>query len=151
VARFALGIAIVAALFGAGCGDVAVPDHPDPLDHRADQSARDELRLVTTDAKFAPAKLTARTGVTTVLTLENNDDIEHDFQIDDIDVELMDWGDNEDPHDGGHSADGDISVHAGSGQSDSITFVVNEPGMYEFYCTIAGHKESGMAGTLHVE
>lgn len=142
-------MAMVAGLPGAGCGDVDDPDHPDPLDHRAGQEAQG-LPLGTKDVKFAPAELTAKTGVTTELTLGNLDGVEHDFQIDDINVDVIESDDGRGEHDGGH-AGGDLGVHAEGGETDFVTFVVNEPGSYEFYCTIPGHKESGMVGTLIVE
>ena len=141
-------MAMVSGLSGAGCGDVDDPDHPDPLDHRAGQEAQ-ELRLETKDVKFAPVELTAKTGVTTELTLENLDEVERDFQIDDINVDVIERDDDRE-HDGGHTG-GDLGVHAEGGETEFVTFVVNEPGSYEFYCTIPGHKESGMVGTLIVE
>lgn len=140
---------MMAGLSGTGCRDVDVPEHPDPLDHRAGEEAQ-ELRLQTRDVKFAPAELTAKTGVTIELVLENLDEVEHDFQIDEIDVDVIESDDDRGDHERGH-AGGDLSVHAEGGDTDSVKFVVKEPGSYEFYCTIPGHKESGMVGTLIVE
>ncbi len=158
MARFVLGLALVAALLGAGCGAVDVPDHPDPLDHRSNDEtptngetagAAQELRLHTDGLKFAPVELTAVAGATARLTLENGDEVEHDFQIDEIDVRVIQGEDEQREHVGGHA--GGLSVHADGGESDSVMFVVNEPGSYEFYCTVTGHRESGMVGTLKVE
>lgn len=54
-------------------------------------------------------------------------------------------------HDMGHvSADPDIHVAAAPGSRNTIEFTPSEPGEYEFVCTVAGHKEAGMVGTLVV-
>lgn len=145
-AAFIVGISV--GLAGAGCGDVDVPDHPDPLDHRGGDETQD-LRLQTKDVSFVPKELTARTGVTTELTLENLDEGEHDFQVDEIDAAVIEGDDEQGEHGGGHT--GSLSVHANGGDTDSVAFVINEPGTYEFYCTITGHREAGMVGTLTVE
>jgi len=44
------------------------------------------------------------------------------------------------------------AVHMGAmaGMSGSVTFVPTQPGTYEFFCAVAGHKEAGMVGTLMV-
>lgn len=146
--KLVLGIALAAGLFAAGCGDVSVPDHPDPLDHRPEGGATEELHVQTKDVKFTRTELTARAGVPTELTLENLDDVEHDFQIDELDVEVLEGGAE---HDGGHDSGGDLAVHTEGGETDTVTFVVNEPGTYEFYCTVSGHKDAGMVGTLVVQ
>lgn len=63
------------------------------------------------------------------VTLQNEGFLQHDFVVDELGVgtELVD-----------------------PGQSGST--VINAPaGEYEYYCTVAGHKESGMVGTLIVQ
>lgn len=141
-------VAMMAGLFGAGCGDVDVPDHPDPLDHRSGDEI-EEVRLEAKDMSFAPEEFIVKSGVTTELTLENLDEVEHDFQIDQIDVDVVEAEDQQDEHGGDHAAD--LSVHTDGGDTDSVMFVANEPGSYEFYCAVTGHKEAGMVGTLTVE
>ncbi len=37
------------------------------------------------------------------------------------------------------------------GQTNTIEFTPTKPGTYEFFCTVAGHKEAGMVGTLVVK
>ncbi len=39
----------------------------------------------------------------------------------------------------------------GNGESDTITFVVDTPGEYAFYCSVSGHRENGMEGVFVVE
>ncbi|MEX2246880.1 MAG: cupredoxin domain-containing protein [Dehalococcoidia bacterium] len=145
----AFAVAMLAGLFGAGCGDVDVPGHPDPLEHQSRDETQ-ELRLQTNDVRFVPVDLTATTGVTTELTLENFDDVEHDFQIDEIDAEIIEGGSGSGEHREEHTGAA-LTVHTEAGETASVTFVANERGTYEFYCTIPGHKDSGMVGTLTVE
>ena len=53
---------------------------------------------------------------------------------------------------GAHGGSGDVlAMHTGANEISSIVFMAMEKGTYEFYCTITGHKEAGMVGTLVVE
>lgn len=38
-----------------------------------------------------------------------------------------------------------------SGETASVTFVADEAGTYEYYCSVGSHREQGMVGTLIVE
>lgn len=38
-----------------------------------------------------------------------------------------------------------------SGESEMIEFVIDEPGEYTYYCSVPGHRQQGMVGTLVVE
>ena len=44
-----------------------------------------------------------------------------------------------------------LAMHTGANETSSIVFMAMEKGTYEFYCTITGHKEAGMVGTLVIE
>jgi hypothetical protein len=49
-------------------------------------------------------------------------------------------------------ASGDLAVaHADPGQTVTGTFMIREPGAYEVYCSVPGHRESGMVATLTVD
>jgi uncharacterized cupredoxin-like copper-binding protein len=44
-----------------------------------------------------------------------------------------------------------LHVAAGPGAQAKLTFTPSRAGTYEFFCTVVGHKEAGMAGTLTVK
>ncbi len=44
-----------------------------------------------------------------------------------------------------------LHVAAGPAAQGKLTFTPSKPGTYEFFCTVAGHKEAGMVGTLTVK
>jgi nitrite reductase (NO-forming) len=83
-----------------------------------------ELDLAITG--FTPSELEVKEG-TVELTFNNLDAFPHDVTIDELDFMA--------------AVDANASV--------SATFDVT-PGVYEFYCSIPGHKEAGMVGTLTV-
>jgi nitrite reductase (NO-forming) len=58
----------------------------------------------------------------------SSDDIQHDFTIDELDAHV--------------AADASDSAEGG--------FTADETGTYTFYCSVEGHREAGMEGTLTV-
>ncbi len=63
------------------------------------------------------------------MTVTNNGVLQHDFVLDEagVDSGLLNGG-------------------------ESATVIINLPaGTYQFYCSVPGHKEAGMVGTLIVE
>ena len=103
------------------------------------------------DFKFNPSSITAPAGQVVVLTIKNNSSLEHDFAIQKIsvkDVVMPDDGMQMDHDMAGMSYDLHLATMAG--QTSAITFTPLDAGSYEFICTIKGHKEAGMSGTLIV-
>jgi plastocyanin len=85
-------------------------------------------RLVTADAyTFAPKRLVMTTGEGVNITLTSID-LQHDLFVKGI----------------GHIA------HAGKGKTTRAGLTIEQPGDYEFWCTVRGHKSSGMTGTISV-
>jgi plastocyanin len=78
--------------------------------------------------KFEPAEITAAVG--TVLTIKNAGVLQHDFVIDELGGELVPL------------------LNGGDAQDWTVE---GAPGTYEFYCSVPGHKESGMVGTLTIQ
>ena len=75
---------------------------------------------------FAPVDLEASEGEI-ALTLANLDAFPHDFTIDELDVQVL--------MDANETVDAAFEA---------------PPGVYTFYCSIPGHREAGMEGTLTV-
>ena len=40
---------------------------------------------------------------------------------------------------------------AGPGNTVTVVFIADEPGEFEYYCSVGNHREMGMVGTLIVE
>ncbi|MBA3380230.1 MAG: cupredoxin domain-containing protein [Chloroflexia bacterium] len=81
------------------------------------------------DLAFEPKAFTipAHTGIT--LQVMNSGMIPHDVTIDQLDVK---------------------SDLLSGGESTTVT-INAAPGTYQFYCSVPGHKQAGMTGTLTVE
>lgn len=89
-----------------------------------------EVSVGAKEFSFTPSKITVDAGSKVRLTLENSGNVSHDFVIDELDV---------------------TTTLVSPGDSETIDFTVSKAGSYEFYCSIPGHKEAGMAGTLVVK
>ena len=77
---------------------------------------------------FDPVEITVAAGEDIAIVL-TSDDLLHDFTIDDIDVHVA--------ADRGETVEGGLRA--------------DKPVKYTYYCTVAGHREAGMEGTLVVE
>lgn len=124
------------------------------------------IEIIARDVKFVPENVVVPAGEMVELRLKNEDGQEHDLQVTDLEVEVMGGGatgaehDMETPADGmetpaqGESPSGEmgpLAMHTTANGEDSIMFIATEKGTYELWCTITGHKDAGMVGTLTVE
>lgn len=85
--------------------------------------------LTVSHLQFGQAELRARVGETVALRLENQDSAAHAFDIDEL----------------------GIHVAMPAGQPALALFMATAPGTYTYYCSVPGHREAGMVGTLVVE
>jgi len=112
-----------------------------------------KLTLQTTTMKFEPATLEVTAGQPVELTFQNDDVLDHDFSI--MEIPIMNMSSASEPmagHDMGNmSGEPDLHIAVAVGKSSVLKFTPTKPGTYEFYCTVAGHKEAGMVGTLVVK
>jgi uncharacterized cupredoxin-like copper-binding protein len=87
-----------------------------------------QLDVSLIDIKFEPSELTIPANTDVTLVVSNNGVLQHSFVIDGaaVDSGLLNGG-------------------------QSVEIKLNLPaGTYRFYCSVAGHKEAGMVGTLTV-
>ena len=103
---------------------------------------------------FAPAQLTVTSGQPVELTLQNTGAVEHDWSV--VEIDLAGNPTATEATGGGHMT-GDmhdapkLHVAAGPAAQGKLTFTPSKAGTYEVFCTVAGHKEAGMVGTLMVK
>ena len=113
------------------------------------------LPLLATDIAYDKDRLEVMAGQPVRITLNNEGALEHDFSI----MEIPHVGDvmaEEMEEEMGHDMSAmemapEVHAAAPIGGRSSVEFTPSTPGEYEFFCTIAGHKEAGMVGTLVVE
>ncbi len=86
------------------------------------------IEVAATSFEFDPDEITVTAGEDVAIVL-TSDDLLHDFTVDGIDVH----------------------VSAGRDETAEGGLRADEPGEYAFYCTVTGHREAGMEGTLVVE
>ena len=134
----ALTLLILAGLVISACGGTDAP--------------KTEITLDLTDFAYTPAAITIPAGQPVVLTLTNNGLVEHDFVIETIDartVLLQDSG-SEAHHAHGEASNFDVHASAQVGETTVVELTVSEPGTYQFFCSVEGHKDAGMIGELIV-
>lgn len=81
------------------------------------------------DIVFAPKSLTIPANTAVTITITNKGLLQHDFNIDELGVK---------------------SKLLNGGESTTVT-INAAPGTYQYYCSVPGHKEAGMIGTLIVQ
>jgi plastocyanin len=99
--------------------------HDEPSD--VAEGAR-QIEVTGSSFNFDPDEIEVAAGEEVAIVLTSTD-ILHDFTIDELDAHVA--------ADEGETATGGLRA--------------DEPGRYTFYCTVAGHREAGMEGTLIVE
>ena len=127
-------IGLVALAF-ACAPSVLTPSSPGAPAARVEPVARvdvaqttPELRLTASEFAFDQPTLRVDPGQHVHLSLQNSGVIQHNLHVE------------------GSSA----SLQADPGQTARGDFSFDTPGTYEFFCSIPGHKEAGMAGKLIV-
>jgi uncharacterized cupredoxin-like copper-binding protein len=140
ILRLSLAFVVVVTL--AACGSTS-----------ATPTTTQSFAVAAKEFGFAPAQLTVTAGQPVELTFQNTGAVEHDWSVREIDL-----AGNPTATDatGGHMT-GDthdapkLHVAAGPAAQGKLTFTPSKAGTYEVLCTVAGHKEAGMVGTLTVK
>lgn len=111
-------------------------------------SKAQQLTLTATEMRFEPANLTVSAGRPVTVTLKNQGTAEHDFTV--MDLPATDVT-NAVSHGHGQPEPGMVVAHATPKNDATARFTPTQPGAYEFYCSVPGHKDAGMKGTLTVQ
>ena len=117
---------VLAVALLAGCGS----DDDDNASSTTGTSGGSSVELTATEFAFDPAKVEVAQAGETTFTLVNDGKFTHALEIEGQGIE-----EETDEIDGGETTDVTVDL---------------EPGEYEFYCPVDGHREKGMEGTLVV-
>ena len=142
---FWAGIALVlVGLAGMLLGGPAWPEAPWPMGPRmhgwrigwpggvgteAPLPDAETLEVRATEFGFVPTTLTVELGEPVNIALRNEGNLLHDLTIDEFGFRVV----------------------AGPGETRTAGFVPDRAGTFTFYCSVPGHAQAGMVGTLVVE
>ena len=131
-----LVLALGAVLLAAGCGggsssSSSAPAATTPMSSSGGVAQTVEIDVAQSGLAYTTTSATAKAGTVTLKSM-NPQSIEHDISIESSDGSINQKGNL--------VANGDVS---------EVT-VDLKPGTYTFYCSVPGHKEAGMSGTLTV-
>ncbi len=121
--RDASFLAVTALIAVAVAGGVLAAD-------RAIEAAAQQVDVRAVASRFEPGEIRVDAGEWVSVHLENEDPVFHDWMIEGIE---------------------NVDTPARPGQTSSIRFIIDRPGTYEIRCSVPGHAEAGMIGTLIVE
>ena len=112
-----------------------------------------KLTVTTRELEFGPTTLTVQAGRPVEITVKNIGTSEHDFVIDNLPAVEVHNDLSQDvggQHSHGPMGASQIHGHVQPRRSVRVGFVPMQPGRYEFYCSLPGHRDGGMHGTLIV-
>lgn len=116
---------LVIALLVAACGGDEQGTDTDTPDADNGGNEAVEITVSATEFAFDPDPVEVPAGVPVTLALVNDGLVEHDLTIDSIGLVIL--------------------AQPGETVRETVTF---EPGTYEIHCTVPGHHEAGMVGSL---
>lgn len=110
----------------------------------SDQTNKKIINIEANDFAYLPNQINVKKNKIITINLINNGKVEHDLQISGLNAEVI----KVDSHQ--HHNKDSIHVHAQAGNQSKVMIKPLETGEFEYYCTIPGHRESGMIGTLKI-
>lgn len=130
------------ALAAVACGGGGTTAQPSPAEEGHDETGgmveippnAQKFEVVGTEFAFDPADFEVEAGRPVAVTFVNEGTVEHDWALRTMD---------------GQEVDGALA-HAAAGETAVAVFTL-DPGTYEAWCTITGHYEAGMKGSVVAE
>ncbi|QDS38111.1 cupredoxin domain-containing protein [Brevibacillus brevis] len=120
---------------------------PSPALYAGDRAT--EITLTAVDFSYKPNQFTVKKDTEIKVVFQNDGNVEHDIEVVSH-GKIVTISESSSEHHHGTMAEGVVHLHAKPGESVETVWKALEEGIYEFYCTIPGHKESGMIGRLQV-
>jgi plastocyanin len=106
---------------------------PSPTPVSTPPTAQGEVKEFTVNGtsafRFEPSEIRVKEGDTVKITFKNTGGF-HDWTIDEF---------------------GAATKQIPAGEEETIQFVANKKGSFEYYCSVGQHRQMGMKGTLIVE
>ncbi len=118
-----------------------------------EQFKENELNVIAEEMSYSQKELHLNKNTPYRLRFENKGKILHDWNVSEILVKNVVKTKEKGKHDHHHSNAHDpknLHIAADSNSTSEIAFTILESGAYEYYCSVPGHKEAGMKGTIFV-
>ena len=93
-------------------------------------STTKEFKVDGSEFAFTPSTLSVKKGDTVKVTFTNTGKYPHNFTISELNV---------------------VGKTVQAGQSDMVTFTADKAGSFKYTCSVPGHEEKGMVGTITVQ
>jgi uncharacterized cupredoxin-like copper-binding protein len=119
-------VASAGAITGMAALAVAVAASPSTGDAAFDQSPDASASITMSELRFEPDDLQIATGQSTAVFVTNADGFDHSFDIDVLDLHVM------------------VPAH----QTKVVMLDPDVDAVFELYCAIPGHRETGMVGRV---
>ena len=100
-----------------------------PLDEIVQGEVK-EFAVEGVNFKFNPSELRVQQGDTVRITLTNGGTMPHDWRVDEFAA---------------------ATAIVQPGQEDTVEFVADQAGTFEYYCSVGQHRQQGMVGKLIVK
>jgi len=98
-----------------------------------------------TEFAYFPKDFKLTIGQPVALIFKNSGEMEHDIEFENMKASLLQQSGH-----GNHSKNQTVHIHSLPGKTAEMTFIPIKSGVFRFYCTVPGHKESGMVGFVEV-
>lgn len=99
---------------------------------------------------FGPGELRAKANQPVELHLKNEGQLQHDWTVEGMPASATHAHDTG-RHDMSTMPAGALHTMAEHGTTSTLAFTPTKAGEYTFFCSVAGHREAGMQGTIVVE
>lgn len=133
------GVVLVLVLAATACGE-SEPAGPVTVEV-----------TMTDDLAFEPSQLTVGRGAELTINAANNStlNLEHDLVV--LDGVFENLGDIKRVMEETPAVVLAETGVVAAGDNGTVVFTLDEPGEYQFFCSVQGHFAAGMAGTITVE